>query len=103
MHEWWYSTALILGVILSGLTLLALLFKPVRKVKAFLKTIEDIARHTRKNWMDTLRLQVWCRDMPLAERVDAGETYVNHDGNGLTKAKHLQNKKQLERQIRDHE
>jgi len=48
-----------------------------------------------------LRLQVWNNTLPLAERVDAGETYIRYGWNGPTKVKHMQNVEEFERQVRN--
>ncbi|MCL2299362.1 MAG: hypothetical protein FWC27_04360 [Firmicutes bacterium] len=65
-----------------------------------LKRIKDIDRHTTENYMATLRLEVWMKELPLAERVDAGKEYLALGGNGATRARHAQNVESLKAEVR---
>jgi len=85
------------GWILSLLGLCAFVWRPLRKL---VKEFKDVKRHTRQNWMSGLKMQVWMKDLPLSERVDAGAEYVKNGGNRLTKAKHEQNEAELKRQVK---
>jgi len=84
------------GWIMSTLALCAFVWSPLHKL---IKEFKDVKRHTRQNWMSGLKMQVWMKDLPLSERVDAGAEYVKYGGNGLTKAKHEQNEAELKRQV----
>jgi hypothetical protein len=84
------------GWILSMLGLCAFVFRPIHKLA---KDFKDVKRQTRQNRMSGLKIQVWMKDLPLSERVDAGAEYVKYGGNGLTKAKHEKNEAELKRQV----
>ena len=47
--------------------------------------IKDMKKHTRENYLSTLRLTVMSHDMPLGERIIAGYAYLEAGGNGEVK------------------
>lgn len=69
-----------LGVIF-GLLLAAfkLAFKPIAK------KIDNNTKHTEENYMAVLRLTIMSNEMPIGERIVAGQKYLDRDGNGEIK------------------
>ena len=52
------------------------------------KQIDVIEGHCRENYMRELQIIIMSEEMPLDERLRAGEEYVNGGGNGAVKAKY---------------
>jgi hypothetical protein len=52
------------------------------------KQIDTIEEHCRENYMRELQIIIMSEEMPLDERLKAGEEYVNGGGNGAIKAKY---------------
>lgn len=60
--------------------------------------LKDIKRHTRENYLTGLRLTVMSEDMPLGERIIAGDEYLKAGGNGEVKhyiEEHLHTKERI--------
>lgn len=47
--------------------------------------IKDMKRHTYENYLTSLRLTVMSKDMPIGERIIAGNNYLQEGGNGEVK------------------
>lgn len=47
--------------------------------------IKEIKEHTFENYLSCLRLTIMSRDMPLGERIIAGDKYIKSGGNGEVK------------------
>ena len=47
--------------------------------------IQDTQRHTKENYLNCLRLTIMSRDMPIGERIIAGNAYIKAGGNGEVK------------------
>ena len=60
--------------------------------------LETLDRHQHETWMETLRHKVFSSSLPLVERVNAGETYINNGGNGAAKVQHQKNVERLREQ-----
>lgn len=52
------------------------------------KEVEKISRHTHENYMRELQIIIMSDEMPLGERLCAGEEYIREGGNGEIKAKY---------------
>lgn len=63
-------------------------------------SFKKLAEHTRDNYMATLRLTVVSEEMPLSERIAAGDKYVALGGNGQIKVLY---KKLIERYEKENE
>lgn len=83
--------------IISAVTIIAVaickIFKPLTEM---LKKIETIDRHQRENYLTTLRLTICSEEIPLEERIAAGDKYVKLGGNGAVKHKYEELIKQLD-------
>jgi len=95
------------GSVMAIITLLLFVARPLYKMfkqhsacSADMKArLERLERHTTDNYKAGLRMAVWSDDLPLTERVDAGEKYISLKGNGATMVRHQQNVKALEKEV----
>ncbi len=63
-------------------------YKVIKPLKQLLKKIDTIDRHQRETYLTTLRLTICSEEIPLEERIAAGDKYVNSGGNGAVKKKY---------------
>ena len=47
--------------------------------------IKELKEHSSENYLGIKRLTVMCRDMPIGERIVAGNDYIKAGGNGEVK------------------
>lgn len=82
------------GVLLGASVLTALgviittslkIYKFIRKCE---KWVEEQSEHSLDNYLSIKRLTVMSREMPLSERIAAGEKYIKYGGNGEVKHKY---------------
>ena len=57
----------------------------VKENLANVKEIPEIKRHCHENYLSSLRLTVMSNEMPLGERIIAGQSYIDEGGNGDVK------------------
>ncbi len=83
----WGSIA---GAITAILILIGMILSKIKKI---FKMFNQIKEHTEENYLNNLRLVIMSPDMPIGERLAAGEKYINAHGNGEVKAfyKKIQN------------
>ena len=62
--------------------------KVVRPLNSIEKRIRRLEHNRHNSYMNTLRLTVMSEEMPMEERLAAGEKYVQEGGNGAIKAKY---------------
>ena len=67
------------------------------------KKTEKIKEHTAENYLRSLQLVIMSEEMPLEERLRAGEIYVTNGGNGAVKAKYKHLQSEYEREARENE
>lgn len=60
--------------------------------------IEKTEEYERENYMSTLRLTIMSEEMPLDERIAAGDKYIANGGNGSVRHKYEQLIKQLDKE-----
>lgn len=72
----------IAGAVIAIATVLSKLFGKVKKVADM---VYDIKEHTQENYMNNLRLIIMSNEMPIGERLIAGEKYIKCGGNGEIK------------------
>ena len=63
----------------------AVIWGVIKPVTQVLKKIEKIEKHQRETHMQMLRIAVVSTEMPLEERIKAGDEYVKMGGNGAVK------------------
>lgn len=75
----------IVGAIVIIIGAIAKLIAPIRKEA---KNLSDIKKTTEENSLNILRLTFVSKEMPIGERLIAGEKYVKQGGNGEIKAEY---------------
>lgn len=91
-----YEYFLIAVGIASGITaiwkLISLIVEKIKKCISFFtdlkKEMETVEQHCLENYITDLKLIIMSEEMPLGERLQAGEKYVNLGQNGEIKAKY---------------
>ncbi len=71
------------GAITAIITLIGMVYHTVRKMS---KEFVEMKEHNKENYLNNLRLVIMSPDMPIGERLSAGEKYINAHGNGEVKA-----------------
>ena len=71
-----------LGVII---TTAIKIYKFIRKWE---KWVEEQSEHALDNYLSIKRLTIMSHEMPLSERISAGEKYIKYGGNGEVKHKY---------------
>lgn len=80
------ATAAILSAVGVIITAIVTAYRFIRKWD---KWRENKDEHDRENYKAILRLVIMTPEMPLSERIEAGDTYVNKlNGNGGVKQKY---------------
>ncbi len=91
------ATAAVLSAVGVIITAIVAAYRFLRKWD---KWREDKDKHDIENYKAILRLVIMTPEMPLSERIEAGDTYVNKlNGNGGVKQKY---KELLERFAEEH-
>ena len=79
-------------LIASLLTALGVLVTTAIKVYKFIrkweKWVEEQSEHNLDNYLSIKRLTIMSHEMPLSERIAAGEKYIKCGGNGEVKHKY---------------
>lgn len=88
--------AVILGYLAEIAAVIVAVYKIGKKID---KKVERIENHMTENYVDIKRLTFVSKDMPIGERLDAGEKYVNAGGNGEVKVQYNVLKKEYEEQL----
>lgn len=78
--------------IASVLTALGVILVTAGKVYKFIrkweKWVEEQSEHSLDNYLSIKRLTIMSHEMPLSERIAAGEKYIKYGGNGEVKHKY---------------
>lgn len=74
--------ASVLTAVTVIITCIITCYKVVRRVDDWKSRME---RHDRENYLNILRLIIMNGNMPLEERISAGDKYIKEDGNGAVK------------------
>jgi hypothetical protein len=79
-------------LIASLLTALGVIIATAVKLYKFIrkwdKWVEEQSEHSLDNYLSIKRLTIMCQEMPLSERIAAGERYIKYGGNGEVKHKY---------------
>lgn len=79
-------------LIASVLTALGVIITTAVKVYKFVrkweKWVEETSEHELDNYLSIKRLTIMSHEMPLSERISAGERYIKYGGNGEVKHKY---------------
>lgn len=80
------DTSIIVALIGLCGTVLVTLVQNIISNKQIKKQIQDIAEHTKENFLGLQRLTIMAEEMPIAERIIAGKKYIDAGGNGEVKS-----------------
>lgn len=61
------------------------IFKIIKPILQIVKKVEKLEAHQHETYMQMLRLVIVSDEMPLEERIKAGDEYVKAGGNGAIK------------------
>ena len=75
----------IIVAISGGIGAIVGIWKVVVLLVHLVDDIKEIKEHTKENYLSCLRLTVMSADMPLGERIVAGDDYIKAGGNGEVK------------------
>ena len=79
-------------LIASVLTALGVIFATVVKIYKFIrkwdKWVDEQTEHSLDNYLSIKRLTIMSHEMPLSERIAAGDKYIKYGGNGEVKHKY---------------
>lgn len=64
------------------------------------KDLDTVKEHCFENYMSNLQLKIMSNEMPIGERLIAGEKYVNLGGNGEIKAKYKLLQEEYAKEVR---
>lgn len=68
-----------------------------RQIKSILDTVHEVRTYQKEDYLCILRLTIMSEEMPLEERIAAGDKYIANGGNGAVKHKYEQLLQQLDR------
>lgn len=80
----------IASAIAAVIALVTLIVRKAKSIIAYFKALEskidNIDKHNHENYLSNLRLTIMSEEMPIGERLRAGEMYVSAGGNGEVKS-----------------
>ena len=75
------------GSIAGAITaIIVLISRVLSKLRKIIKMFNTLQEHTEENYLNNLRIIIMSPDMPIGERLNAGEKYIKAGGNGEVKA-----------------
>ena len=88
------------GSVLSALgIIIATAVKVYRFIRKWEKWVEETSEHSLDNYLSIKRLTIMSHEMPLSERIAAGEKYIKYGGNGEVKHKYEELLSQLPKEF----
>ena len=79
---------LFIASIITALTvIIATAMKVYKFIRKWEKWVEEQTEHNLDNYLSIKRLTIMSHEMPLSERIAAGEKYIKYGGNGEVKRK----------------
>lgn len=85
------------GVITALVTIIGSVYKYIYKpIHTVLLEFRQIKEYQHADYLCTLRLTIMSEEMPLEERIAAGDKYLAEGGNGTVKHKYEQLLKELD-------
>jgi H+/gluconate symporter-like permease len=86
------NTIILIASLVTALTvIIAAVIKVYKFIRKWEMWIEKKDKHDEAQYRDILRLIIMTPEMPLSERISAGDVYVNQlHGNGGVKQKYLE-------------
>lgn len=103
-----YEILLILGgaagAIAAIYKIIAYIIKLIKKCIHFFtdmrKDLDTVKEHCFENYMGNLQLKIMSEEMPIGERLKAGEKYTSLGGNGEVKAKYKLLQEEYAKEVR---
>ena len=87
-----------IAAVLSALGVIGgVIVKFYRLIKSILDKLDRMEKHQTEDYIAVLRLTIMSEEMPLEERIAAGDKYIKLGGNGAVKHKYEQLLAQLDR------
>lgn len=84
-----------IAAVLAAVTTITAFFGKIFKMTSqTYEAVKKLREHTLENYMSTLRLTVISEEMPIEERLNAGEKYISLGGNGAIKCRYQQLQKE---------
>lgn len=68
--------------------IIATAIKVYKYIRKWEKWVEEQSEHALDNYLSIKRLTIMSQEMPLSERISAGEKYIKYGGNGEVKHKY---------------
>lgn len=84
-------------------TLLAVALKGAAYLRRMNEKIDRLEGYSHNDYMNTLKLTIMSEEIPLEERLIAGEKYVQEGGNGAIKAKYRLLQEEYEKRNGDYQ
>lgn len=82
------DTILLIASIISAFTVIgAFMIKTYRFFSKIEKKYDDMNENLRKNTLYILKIAILSDEMPMVDRIHAGEAYIAMGGNGVVKKK----------------
>lgn len=79
----------LMGSLLTALGIIvATTVKLYKFIRKWEKWVEEQSEHSLDNYLSIKRLTIMSHEMPLSERLAAGEKYIKYGGNGEVKHKY---------------
>lgn len=83
------NNILLIASLLTALSvIIATAVKVYKFVRKWEKWVEEQSEHALDNYLSIKRLTIMSHEMPLSERISAGEKYIKYGGNGEVKHKY---------------
>ena len=80
---------ILLASVLTALgVIIATAIKVYKFIRKWEKWVEEQSEHSLDNYLSIKRLTIMSHEMPLSERIAAGEKYIKYGGNGEVKHKY---------------
>lgn len=79
------SEAVLIALITGGLTLIGVVITAISGNRSIAKDLKEIKEDNKEQALAILRLTIMSNDMPISERLVAGEKYIKKNGNGDVK------------------
>lgn len=71
----------------------------LQEYRKWVTFMDEQREHSRENYLSILRLTIMSHEMPLSERIAAGEKYIKGGGNGEVKHKYEELLNQLPKEF----
>lgn len=91
-----------IGSVITALGIISALLWGMLKLalRPIIRKFEKYDEHMHKNYMGILRLTIMSNEMPIGERIVAGQEYLDEDGNGEVK-KFLEEKFNITKSVKE--